>query len=108
MQTLTHQNLLIEGMVSIHRIIDVRMNITKNEHAKLFIRVIAMDDEEPGDVTDQLLFPTIGTKFTLYRYEEDKKTPIFSGFIENVSLVEDKGIDYFEIEVISASIFSWK
>ena len=104
MQTLTYQNLLIEGMVSIHRVTDVRMNITKNEHAKLFIRGIAMDDEELGDITDQLLFPTIGTKFTLYRYEEDKKNPIFSGFIENVNLVEDKGIDYFEVEVISASI----
>ena len=104
MQTLTHQNLLIEGMVRIHRVTDVRIEVTKNEHAKLFIRGIAMDDDELGDITDQLLSPTLGSKFTLYRYEEDKKTPIFSGLIENVNLVEDKGIDYFEIEVISATI----
>ena len=63
-----------------------------------------MDDDELGDITDQLLSPTLGSKFTLYRYEEDKNTPIFSGLVENVNLVEDKGIDYFEIEVISATI----
>ena len=33
MQTLTHQNLLIEGMVRMHRVTDVRIEVAKNEHA---------------------------------------------------------------------------
>ncbi|MFI3177633.1 MAG: hypothetical protein R3Y67_09130 [Eubacteriales bacterium] len=61
------------------------MDVTKNEHAKLFIRGIAMNDDELGDITKQLLSPTLGTNFTLYGYEEEVKTPIF----KTLSLVQE-------------------
>lgn len=52
MQTLSYQNLLIEGNISIHQVTNIKLEITKNKHAKLFVRGIAMDDEELGDITE--------------------------------------------------------
>ncbi len=104
MEVLTNQNLLVEGMVCIHTITDTKIKVIKNEHAKLYVRGIAIDDETLGSIEEQLLSIKLGSKFTLFRSEDNKKYSLFSGLIENVNLIYEKGIHYFEVNAISASI----
>lgn len=100
MSKFNYQNLKISSEITLKHISDINLETVKNEHGKLTIKGIVDTTE---DTIVQIYKHSLNTKFSLYS-DDDKLNPIFSGFIEKVSLFKKNGVDYFSIEVFSGSV----
>ncbi len=93
MKVISHDILNLQGDIELKRITAVALQVVKNEHGTLIVKGI---HEDVTSFNQQKL----NVEVSLTGVDEEV---IFSGMLEKIALIQEKGIDYFELHVVSAT-----